>query len=205
MRLLLAFVCFFPVVLTAAESPVLQLAHNLNAYTSYQAQFKQITLSDNGEQLQNSNGVFSLERPGRLYWQVISPQPETIVVNHKTLWRYDPALSQATRQTLSGNQLMANPALLLSSRVDDVLKQFNVSVAVLDGKSWFKLTPHASSPVQFKSLYMQFQHRQLTSLIVINALCERSLFHFSHVRINQSIPAKQFQFTPPKGVDVDVQ
>lgn len=186
-------------------SPATQLVQLLGSYSTYSADFSQVTMSGQQAVQQQSQGRVVLQRPGRMRWHVKAPQPELIIVNGKTLWRYDPSLKQATKQSIDPTSQVFNPAFLLASDISLIVKKFDVVLVKLKGQSWYKLTPMPQSKSSFKHIYLNFSQGRLAQLIVINNLDERSLFHFEHVSINQSIPASTFQFKPPRGVDVDVQ
>ncbi|MDB9687970.1 outer membrane lipoprotein chaperone LolA, partial [Acinetobacter baumannii] len=62
---------------------------------------------------QTFKGSMKVERPGKFYWETVSPSKQTIVTSGKTVWIYDPDLQQAVRQSLD-DQVADTPALLLS-------------------------------------------------------------------------------------------
>lgn len=188
-----------------SATPATQLVQLLGSYSTYSADFSQITMSDQQAIQQQSQGRVLLQRPGRIWWQVKTPQSELIVVNGKTLWRYDPLLKQATKQAIDPSSQVFNPAFLLASDIGSIMNKFDVVLVKLKGQSWYKLTPKSPSKSSFKHIYLNFNQGRLAQLIVINNLDERSLFRFKHVSINQSISSSVFQFKPPQGVDVDVQ
>lgn len=201
---LIAFVLLFlPCVVFA--SPQSQLIQYLGGYSTYSADFKQTTLNDQKQLQQQSSGQVTIQRPGRLRWEVMSPQRELMVINGKTLWRYDPGLAQATKQTVGQSHQQFNPAFLLSSKVGSIIQQFDVALVKLKGEAWYRLTPKQNQAASFKDVYLNFAHGKISKLMVINNLGERSLFRFTHVVTNQAVDAQAFQFKPPKGVDVDVQ
>lgn len=205
MKKLLILLSSIIISCVATASPQSQLVQYLGGYTTYSADFKQITLNDQKQVQQQSSGQITIKRPGRMRWETVTPQRELMIMNGNTLWRYDPELKQATKQAVNQQHQGFNPAFLLSSKVDSVIKEFDVTVVKLQGEDWYRLTPKKTQQSSFKALYLNFKHGMLMKLLVINNLGERSLFHFKHVTINQSVDAEAFQFKPPKGVDVDVQ
>ena len=110
---------------------------------------------------------------------------------------------QATEQTLQPGTQTENPAMLLSAKVHDLAVNFAVSTVTFQGHQWFKLIPKKNA--NYQAIYLYFLHHQLTKIMVINNIGERSLFQFFDIKLNQPLPSAIFTFKPPKGVDVDVQ
>lgn len=182
----------------AAETAKHALKTLLSHYQTYSAQFDQRTQMQGMHQ--TSSGTFSIQKPNRFRWEVRTPSPQSIIADGQYLWVYDPDLEQATRQRL--DQLPAsNPARLLSQSSASWLDQFAVQRVVLHGSPWFVLKAAHSGLI----LSLHFSHQLLDQIEVKQTAAQTSLFHFSHMTLNQSIPSSQFVFHPPKGVDVLVQ
>ena len=187
----------------AFASPVDQLNQLLGGFSTYQAHFKQWTVNDQQQIQSQTSGVFMIERPNKFRWVTAPPDNQVIIANGNKLWHYDRSLQQATQQTLKPGSQAGNPAALLSSKVQDLSNQFTISKVTLKGQQWFKLLPKQTQ--NYKEIFLYFNQNQLTSIIVVNNLGDRTLFQFDHIQLNHVIPASAFEFTPPKGVDVDVQ
>jgi outer membrane lipoprotein carrier protein len=184
-------------------TPVQQLTSLLGGFTSYKANFKQWVVDDQQQLQSESNGVFEIKRPNKFRWLTKAPNNTLIIANGNTLWHYDVDLQQATQQVLKPGSQAENPAMLLSSKVSDLSSTFSVSSVKLQGKDWFLLKPKETQ--NYKRIYLYFDKGQLTKIIVINNLGDRSLFDFSNIVMNHTIPDSDFVFNTPKGVDLDVQ
>lgn len=187
----------------AMASPLSELQQLLGGFTSYQADFKQWVVND-AERIQSrSSGTFEIKRPAKFRWYTKSPNNTLIIANGNTLWHYDVDLQQATKQTLKPGSNTQNPAMILSSQAGALGQNFKVSEVTLSRKQWFLLVP--KSPQSYKEIYLYFDQGKLAKIIVLNNLGDRSLFEFSNIRLNAALPDTNFEFKPPKGVDVDVQ
>ncbi len=184
-------------------APVDQLARLLNGFTTYQADFQQLVVNDQQQLQSQSSGTFEIKRPNKFRWFSKAPDNTLVITNGNTLWHYDIDLQQATRQTIKPGMQAQNPAMLLSSEVNHITDHYKVSLAKLENQNWFLLVPKNNQ--NYKKIYLFFQQNQLTQIIVVNNLDERSLFKFSNVRLNHAIADSEFIFTAPRGVDVDVQ
>ncbi|MDQ8036718.1 MAG: outer-membrane lipoprotein carrier protein LolA, partial [Pedobacter sp.] len=54
----------------------------------------------------------------------------------------------------------------------------------------------------FETLRVRFKGNQLVQMVLVDALGQKTDIRFSNVQVNPAIAAAQFEFTPPKGVDV---
>jgi outer membrane lipoprotein carrier protein len=68
-------------VASAEQSPIDQLKSFLAKTSSLTAEFKQVTLDENGYPTQTSHGMFYLSRPGKFRWNYNKPYAQEIVSN----------------------------------------------------------------------------------------------------------------------------
>ena len=73
-----------------------ELASLLKGYESYQADFIQIVVNENGNKVQETRGSLKAKRPGLFYWETSAPLSQFIVSNGETVEVYDPDLEQVT-------------------------------------------------------------------------------------------------------------
>jgi outer membrane lipoprotein carrier protein len=164
------------------------------------AHFSQVLLEADTQRAQVSEGQFYLHRPQRFRWEYESPQPQLVVADGENLWLYDPDLEQVTVRRLD-EELSSTPAMLLSG--DALLEDsFRIGAAYReDGLDWVELAP-LSEAADFAALRIGFDGERLGSMELIDALGQTTVIRFSEVRINPSLDAELFHFTPPPGVDV---
>ena len=137
---------------------------------------------------------------GKFYWETTAPSKQTIATTGKTVWIYDPDLQQAVRQSLD-EQVSNTPALLLSGNTNQIMQSYRVTQPN-KGKTYYKLYPKASDGV-FESLTISFGANKAPSLMILeDSLGQTTYINFSNVKVNASIPASTFNFTPPKGTDI---
>lgn len=199
---LIVFLTLFISGLAFAQSKdaVIALGKLLQGFQTYQAKFDQVTVDANGAIKQRTYGRVMIKRPGGFRWESDTPTKQIVIIDGKTLWTYDVDLQQATQRSLD-QKANINSASLLSGSVSDLTNQFNV-VALSERPQTFLLTPKQASNVSFKSVELQFNKRQLTRMKIVNSLDETSIFTFNHIRLNQPLSSRLFQFKPPPGVDV---
>lgn len=149
---------------------------------------------------QTFKGVMKVARPGKFFWETTSPSKQTIVTTGKTVWIYDPDLQQAVRQSLD-DQVANTPALLLSGNTSQIMNAYRVTQPD-KGKTYYTLYPKDRDGA-FQSLTISFGVNKAPSLMILeDSLGQTTQVRFNNVKVNPSIPASTFNFTPPKGTDI---
>lgn len=201
----------FAATAATEQQATANLVKQLSNIRSLTANFEQTTKITNpkatqkkGLSAQHMNqtfrGVMKVQRPGKFYWETTAPSKQTIATTGKTVWIYDPDLQQAVRQSLD-EQVSNTPALLLSGNTNQIMQSYRVTQPN-KGKTYYKLYPKASDGV-FESLTISFGANKTPSLMILeDSLGQTTYINFSNVKVNASIPASTFNFTPPKGTDI---
>ena len=201
----------FAATAATEQQATANLVKQLSNIRSLTANFEQTTKITNpkatqkkGLSAQHMNqtfrGVMKVQRPGKFYWETTAPSKQTIATTGKTVWIYDPDLQQAVRQSLD-EQVANTPALLLSGNTNQIMQSYRVTQPN-KAKTYYKLYPKASDGV-FESLTISFGANKAPSLMILeDSLGQTTYINFSNVKVNASIPASTFNFTPPKGTDI---
>lgn len=167
---------------------------------TFEAAFQQTLRAHDGEIIQQAEGEFYLERPGKFRWNYQTPYEQIIVSDGKKIWIYDVDLQQVTVQKESAG-LPATPMSLLEDS-STLHKNFNVSpVDEKDGVYRLKLLSKTGDSdfgeivvgldakgLRFMQLHDQFE--QVTDIV------------FSDIDTNKKLAREIFEFIPPEGVDV---
>jgi outer membrane lipoprotein carrier protein len=177
---------------------------NLNRFfkefKTLRAEFAQEVLDENFVPLEESTGQLWISRPGRFRWNYHPPFAQQIVADGARIWIYDVELEQVTvqdqRSTLEGT-----PALLLAGegdlRTDYVIEDLGQQGSV----AWVSLQPKASNG-GFAEMQLGFQNDALRLIQLLDHLDQITRIVLSHVEENPQIPANQFHFSVPVGVDL---
>ncbi len=165
-----------------------------------EASFQQILRTHDGEIIQQTEGEFYLNRPGKFRWNYKSPYEQMIVSDGERIWIYDVDLQQVTVQKQTSG-LPATPMSLLENS-STLHKNFNVvAMDERDGVYRLKLLSKTKEAdfgeiviglddkgLRFMQLHDQFE--QVTDII------------FSDINTNKKLAKEIFEFIPPEGVDV---
>ena len=165
-----------------------------------EANFQQTLRTHEGEVLQQTEGMFYLNRPGKFRWNYKTPYEQVIVSDGERIWIYDVDLEQVTVQKHSVG-LPSSPMALLQDSAK-LHQSFNVSpLDEHDGVYRLKLESKSresdfteivvgvdAKGLRFMQLHDQFE--QVTDIV------------FSNIITNVKLAKEIFQFKPPEGVDV---
>lgn len=198
-------------VAASEQQATANLVKQLTDIRSLSANFEQTTKVTNPKVIQKKGlgsqhmnqafkGTMKVARPGKFYWETTSPSKQTIVTSGKTVWIYDPDLQQAVRQSLD-DQVANTPALLLSGNTNQIMQSYRVTQPN-KAKTYYTLYPKNADGV-FESLTISFGANKAPSLMILqDSLGQTTYINFNNVKVNPTIAASTFNFTPPKGTDI---
>jgi outer membrane lipoprotein carrier protein len=200
LRAIFAFFLLIP-LLAKADAASDQLIQLLDSIHSLQAHFVQTVQDTNNNQLQETIGQMSLQRPGKFRWQVQSPSKQLLIADGNKVWFYDMDLAQITVQKQQ-NTSKNSPAMLLSSSTESLAQDFSITQlpSPMTGKI-FQLMPKIKSDL-FKSINLDFFKDQLSSMQMVDNFGQTTTINFDQVKTNLKLNQSLFHFAPPKGVDV---
>ncbi|MBN7768959.1 outer membrane lipoprotein chaperone LolA [Marinobacter daepoensis] len=178
-----------------------QLSSLLGSYETYQADFIQIVVNENGNEVQETRGSLKAKRPGLFYWETGAPLSQFIVSDGETVEVYDPDLEQVTIHSLD-ERVQTTPALLLSGEVGNLNESYEVSVRELgESTREFTLVPRSADSL-FTSLRLSFYDGELQEMRMQDSLSQMSILSFDDIELNRSIDNSAFRLDYPEGVDV---
>lgn len=167
---------------------------------SLRADFEQTVTDSKRKIIQDAKGTFALQRPGKFRWDYRTPYPQLIVADGRKLWIYDADLEQVTVKPLD-SVLGGTPAQLLSGARFPQQDFIVTSKGQHNGLDWIELTPKASEK-DFEKVQLGFDQRDLRMMSITDNFGNTTHLKFNNLQRNTPIEAKEFVFTPPKGVDV---
>jgi len=184
----------------AEQKSIKRLEAFLKTTTSLTAEFKQVTLNEQGHAVKTSYGDFYLSRPGKFRWNYKKPFIQEIVSNEGKVWFYDVDLEQVTVKKID-DSVGSTPALLLSGDValkdNYILKQQGVD----EGLQWVKLSPKNENS-GFNYVLLGLDKKGLAGMELSDNFGQLTRIYFSNIKKNTKLNDKLFDFKTPKGVDV---
>ncbi len=168
---------------------------------SMSASFTQSTINSRFKVAEEAKGKLIMQRPGKFRWDYLTPYEQIIVADGKKLWVYDKDLEQVTVRpldTVIGN----TPALLLSGNgsLEDNFEIIEIQDKTA-GLDWVELFPKDEENT-FTSMRLGFGAQNLEYMELVDGFGQTTQIKFADIQNNPRLNADQFDFTPPKGVDV---
>ena len=163
------------------------------------ATFTQTVTSPDGAKTKTSSGSFEFARPDRFRFTYTKPFEQLIVADGQKVWIYDSDLNQVSSRKFT-QAIGATPAALLAG--GDLGRDFDlVAEPPKEGLDWARATPKTNDGA-FESMRIGFKGKQLAAVEIIDNFSQRSRLTFTQFSANLELPAENFRFVVPKGVDV---
>jgi len=167
--------------------------------------FNQATSSKQGPGRTNpppaQQGTFAFQRPGKFRWAVQKPYEQLIVSDGKQVYQYDPDLAQVTVRPVD-QAIGSSPAAILFGS-GNLEQAFNVSALPdRDGLQWLRAKPRNAASAGFAQVDIGMKDNLPVRILLLDAFGQTTQVDLSGLQPNVAVPAGQFQFTPPSGVDV---
>ncbi|MDH5326770.1 MAG: outer membrane lipoprotein chaperone LolA [Gammaproteobacteria bacterium] len=189
---------------TAESADMERLSRFYKQVKSLQATFVQRVDASGFSSIEESAGVFYLQRPGRFRWDYTKPYKQQIIADGKKLWVYDVDMDQVIVKKLD-LALGSTPAVLLSG-TQELKQQFTVDrIRDLQGRPaglvWLRLLPKDKES-NYQHIVLGFNQDNLEVMELLDNFGQATVMRFSDIKRNPNLDASLFQFTPPLGVDV---
>lgn len=165
-----------------------------------EADFEQTLRTHEGEVLQQTEGKFYLDRPGKFRWNYKSPYEQVIVSDGERVWIYDVDLQQVTVQKQTADSAATPMALLEDS--SSLYESFHVSpLDTHEGVYRLKLLSKTKES-DFAEIVVGLDEKGLRFMQLHDQFEQVTDIVFSQIDTNKKLSKEIFQFIPPEGVDV---
>jgi outer membrane lipoprotein carrier protein len=192
--------CALLVFGSAHAGAVDKLYRFLETTKTLSADFAQTVVAKNGRRPRQSAGTMLILRPGRFRWQTDKPYSLLLVGDGERVWMYDPDLRQVTVRKMDA-ALGGTPAALLAG-TDALENGFELrDLETREGLEWLEALPK-SPDSGFGKLQLGFEGDDLKAMEILDNFGQTTSLVFFNLLRNPPLPAAQFTFVPPAGIDV---
>ena len=160
-----------------------------------------------GITLEEESGVFQLKRPGLMRWEYRTPEEKLFVADGKDCFLYAPRDRQVTTYPLTPADLARTPfAFLLGG--GNVRRDYSASSEkefkpAFSGTILLRLTPvRDNGEYSFVAIELDAGTFDIRRVVIREQSGNTSEFFLSDIEINSKMNEKNFQFRPPKGVEI---
>jgi outer membrane lipoprotein carrier protein len=177
-----------------------------DATRNFVAAFEQELRVESGAQVIRSNGKVYFAKPGRMRWEYVAPEPQTIVADGSFLWIDQPKDQQVLKMPFREAFQSQTPVsfLLGVGRLERDFASIERLPTAEDGSLRLRLKPKAESAGGVGDLVLQIDPVtfDIRGATVTDALGNQTRLALSDVRRNQELDDALFRFKPPAGADV---
>ncbi len=188
-----------------ADEVATRVQDRYDATSDLAADFTQEMRLQAGGQVLRSKGRMYFAKPGRMRWEYISPEPQTIVADGKHLWIHQPDDQQVLRAPLEMAFQSQTPVSFLFG-VARIGRDFapRLLPKAADGAVRLELRPREESGdgVGLLVLDVDPQTYDLRAATVRDPLGNVTEVRLIDARRNQGVEAGRFVFERPEGTDV---
>jgi outer membrane lipoprotein carrier protein len=155
-----------------------------------------------GKTLESSGQVF-FKRPGRMRWEFLEPEKQTIVADGQTLWVYQPDHHQVLRTPFRAAFQSATPVSFLLG-VGELSKEFDPSLVTSPGAGVIrlKLVPKQEREIGVLVLDVDPRTYDIAAAEVTDPLGNVTRLKFSNLKRDVGLTDSNFTFKTPPGTDV---
>lgn len=151
-----------------------------------------------------TSGKMEISRPNKFRWEYTKDQ-QLIVSDAKRIYIYDKPLEQVTIKLLP-KSIDKSPASLLAgaNNINQLYQVTDVGIDQKSSLSWVKVTPKTENDNNgFQLILMGFDKKnKLSEMKFTDNFGNQTKVQFSNLQTGISLPASDFNFIVPKGVDV---
>jgi outer membrane lipoprotein carrier protein len=186
--------------LTFAASAQEQLKAFVATVSAATGSFSQYTVNTQGRTQPAQTGVFSFQRPGKFKWAVQKPYEQQVISDGRTVYQFDPDLAQVTERKVDAAIGTSPAAILFGS--GSLEQSFDVTaLPSKDGVEWLRAKPRTAD-AGFSRVDIGMKDNLPVRVELLDSFGQTTRVDLSSIAANPSLPAKEFQFVAPKGVDV---
>ncbi|MDG6773308.1 outer membrane lipoprotein chaperone LolA [Thiomicrorhabdus sp. ZW0627] len=176
-----------------------ELQDYVNQLKTFSADFEQVQPDEERFTLNASSGNFKLERPGKLVWNYIKPEPQKIVADGVNLWVQDDDLEQVSVRPIEDIKSEIPLSWLLYD--EPIENRFKIiEEGSRHGSMRFNLTPKEAT--YFQSIEIVLRDGQMTEVWMYQSADNVTRVRFKNIHMNEAVPASEFNYHPPQGYDL---
>lgn len=152
---------------------------------------------------QNSSGTFQILRPGLFKWSYTQPYQQLIIGDGQHIWLYDTDLKQVTKAK-QDQTIGDSPAAILSHKTALESSYTLKEDGSKQGIDYVLATPKKNN-AGYHYIRIGFKGDTLAEMALKDGFGNETTIQFKQINTQAPLSRSQFQFTPPKGVDVLTQ
>lgn len=189
----------------SAQDVVRKVQDRYDQTQNFAADFTQEMRIEAGGQVIKSSGKVWFQRPGRMHWEYLSPEKQTIIADGTTLWIVQPADNQVLKAPLQNAFESRTPVSFLLG-VARIEKDFRATLLSPgeDGRFRLQLDPANAEDGSLGSLILDVDPDtwDVEAATIRDPLGNTTRVALVDVKRNGTVDESLFRFERPSGMDV---
>ena len=189
----------------SAQDVVRKVQDRYDQTQNFAADFTQEMRIEAGGQVIKSSGKVWFQRPGRMHWEYLSPEKQTIIADGTTLWIVQPADNQVLKAPLQNAFESRTPVSFLLG-VARIEKDFRATLLSPgeDGRLRLQLDPANAEDGSLGSLILDVDPDtyDVQAATIRDPLGNTTRVALVDVERNGAVDESLFRFERPSGMDV---
>lgn len=194
-----------PARAASADDLVRKVQDRYDATQNFAADFTQEMRIEAGGQVIKSSGKVWFLRPGRMHWEYLTPEKQTIIADGETLWIVQPADNQVLKAPLVDAFESRTPVSFLLG-VARIEKDFRATLLppAADGSLRLQLDPQKAEDGSLGALVLDVDPKtyDVRAATIRDPLGNTTRVELHDVRRNETVDDALFHFERPAGMDV---
>ena len=196
-KLITSFLILFCQFVSA--DPADELSEILKKSISFQGNFHQRVVDDDGFLIEEAEGKVFFKKPHYFKWLYAIPHKNEIIGDGDLIYIYDPDLAQVIISKFNPSENI-NPASIFFE--NDLNKFFNVTTIDLNGETLFQCDA-IKDDLGYESVQLKFNEVGIISgMKIVDSLKNTVSLSFSQIKNNTNIDDASFMFNVPENVEV---
>ena len=195
--LLFLYLLFLPKTSLGNDFNVVDFFNNID---TMRAEFTQINKGVTSTSAIQGSGEIFLEKPNKLFWEMLEPYRKTMVINGSTMIFYDEDLNQALISDYIKDNNSSWINLFMESKYNNNAQL--IKEQTLIGDQYYVSFMIDDFRDQYKSVIFVFQNERLNKVKLEDLSSQTIEIEFTAFEINPIIKETLFNFTVPQSADV---
>ena len=195
--LLFLYLLFVPKTSLGNDFNVVDFFNNID---TMRAEFTQINKGVSSTSAIQGSGEIFLEKPNKLFWEMLEPYRKTMVINGSTMIFYDEDLNQALISDYIKDNNSSWINLFMESKYSNDAQL--IQEQTLIGDQYYVSFMIDDFRDQYKSVIFVFQNERLNKVKLEDLSSQTIEIEFTVFEINPIIKETLFNFTVPQSADV---
>ena len=195
--LLFLYLLFLPKTSLGNDFNVVDFFNNID---TMRAEFTQINKGVSSTSAIQGSGEIFLEKPNKLFWEMLEPYRKTMVINGSTMIFYDEDLNQALISDYIKDNNSSWINLFMESKYNNNAQL--IKEQTLIGDQYYVSFMIDDFRDQYKSVIFVFQNERLNKVKLEDLSSQTIEIEFTAFEINPIIKETLFNFTVPQSADV---